>query len=93
MPSSPLPWLAVTGVPSARWMGRFGSASSSCRGPAADPAVQAARAQLRTLHGKALEACAEECERLRLLLVNHLEYAEGRAAYQRIDMFAAGDGR
>ncbi len=30
------------------------------RDPAADPAVQAARAQLRTLHGKALEACAEE---------------------------------
>ena len=38
-----------------------------------------------------LQACAEECERLRLLLLNHLEHAEGRAAYQRIDMFQAGD--
>lgn len=56
-------------------------------------AVDAARQQLKRLHGQALTACGEECERLRLLLVNHLEYAEGRAAYQRIDMFQAGDGR
>ena len=56
-------------------------------------AVDTARQQLKRLHGQALKACAEECERLRLLLVNHLEYAEGRAAYQRIDMYQAGDGR
>jgi hypothetical protein len=60
---------------------------------AQDPSVQTARQQLKRLHGQALKACAEECERLRLLLVNHLEYAEGRAAYQRIDMYQAGDGR
>jgi len=62
------------------------------RGPLPD-AVDAARQQLKRLHGQALTACGEECERLRLLLVNHLEYAEGRAAYQRIDMYQVGDGR
>ena len=59
----------------------------------AHESVQAARQQLKRLHGHALKACAEECERLRMLLVNHLEYAEGRAAYQRIDMYQTGDGR
>ncbi len=54
--------------------------------------MQAARQQLKQLHGQALKACADECERLRLLLVNHLEYAEGRAAYQRIDLYQARDG-
>ncbi|MCQ4297145.1 hypothetical protein NAU58_16325 [Pseudomonas stutzeri] len=58
-----------------------------------DESVKAARQQLKRLHGQALKACGEECERLRLLLVNHLEYAEGRSAYQRIDMYQAGDGR
>lgn len=49
--------------------------------------------RLKQLHGEGVKACAEECERLRLLLLNHLEYAEGRAAYQRVDMFQAGDRR
>jgi hypothetical protein len=58
----------------------------------AHASVQSARQQLKRLHGQALKACAEECERLRLLLVNHLEYAEGRSAYQRVDMYQARNG-
>ncbi len=56
-----------------------------------DEPTRAAKSRLKQLHGEGLQACADECERLRLLLLNHLEYAEGRAAYQRIDMFQAGD--
>lgn len=52
--------------------------------------VQRARNQLKQLHGKALQACARECERLRLLLLNHLEYAEGRAAYQQVELLQGG---
>ncbi|MBC8648820.1 hypothetical protein GYM54_14940 [Pseudomonas sp. MTM4] len=58
-----------------------------------DEPTHAAKSQLKQLHGEGLQACTDECERLRLLLLNHLEYAEGRAAYQRIDMFQAGDRR
>ena len=56
-----------------------------------DEPTRLAKSRLKQLHGQGLQACADECERLRLLLLNHLEYAEGRAAYQRIDMFQAGD--
>jgi len=56
-----------------------------------DEPTRAAKNRLKTLHGEGLQACADECERLRLLLVNHLEYAEGRAAYQRIDLLQGGD--
>ena len=52
--------------------------------------VLQAKSQLKQLHGKALQACAKECERLRLLLLNHLEYAEGRAAYQQVGLFQGG---
>jgi len=55
-----------------------------------DEPTLAAKQLLKRLHGQGLQACADECERLRLVLLNHLEYAEGRAAYQRIDMFQAG---
>ena len=58
-----------------------------------DESTLAAKRLLKQLHGEGLQACADECERLRLLLLNHLEYAEGRAAYQRIDMFQTGDLR
>lgn len=58
-----------------------------------DESTLAAKQLLKQLHGEGLQACADECERLRLLLLNHLEYAEGRAAYQRIDMFQTGDLR
>lgn len=56
-----------------------------------DEPARAAKHRLKQLHDEGLKACADECERLRLLLLNHLEYAEGRAAYQRVDMFQAGD--
>ncbi len=59
--------------------------------PQLDEPTIAAKARLQQLHGEGLNACADECERLRLLLLNHLEYAEGRAAYQRVDMFQTGD--
>ncbi|MCQ4269071.1 hypothetical protein NAV28_17755 [Pseudomonas stutzeri] len=58
-----------------------------------DPATLAARAALKQLHDQARVACAEECERLRQLLVNHLEYAEGLAAYQRVELFHTGEAR
>jgi hypothetical protein len=45
---------------------------------------------LQQLHGQARAACAEECERLRRVLLTHLEYAEGRSAYTRVDMFQGG---
>lgn len=56
-----------------------------------DEPTRAAKHLLKQLHDEGLQACADECERLRLLLLNHLEYAEGRAAYQRVDMFQAGE--
>ena len=49
-----------------------------------------ARRQLQQLHGQARAACADECERLRRVLLTHLEYAEGRSAYTRVDMFQGG---
>ncbi|TLX59180.1 hypothetical protein DN824_08740 [Stutzerimonas nosocomialis] len=50
-----------------------------------------ARAELQQSHARALKRCAEECERLRQLLENCVEHAEGRAAYQRIGLYAVGD--
>lgn len=61
------------------------------RQPSLDEPTIAAKARLQQLHSEGLNACVDECERLRLLLLNHLEYAEGRAAYQRVDMYQAGD--
>lgn len=59
-------------------------------GPALDAEAQAARQQLQQLHEQARQACARECERLRQLLMSHLEYAEGRSAYMHIDRILAG---
>lgn len=59
------------------------------RGPAGTE-VRRARDQLQQLHGQARAACADECERLRRVLLTHLEYAEGRSAYTRVDMFQGG---
>lgn len=56
-----------------------------------DEPTRLAKQHLKQLHREGLKACADECERLRLLLLNHLEYSEGRAAYQRVDMYRAGD--
>lgn len=49
--------------------------------------VLAAKQQLSILHEQARVALGEECERLRVLLSRHLQYAEGRSAYMRIDQF------
>lgn len=42
--------------------------------------------QLKQLHGQAIKACAEVCENFRQILVTHLDYAEGRSAYLRVDL-------
>ncbi|WXL26028.1 hypothetical protein WG219_00610 [Ectopseudomonas mendocina] len=49
--------------------------------------VLEARRRLKHLHDEVRVAGAEECERLRVTLLRHLEYAEGRSAYMRIDQF------
>jgi DNA-binding GntR family transcriptional regulator len=41
--------------------------------------------QLQQLHGNALRACIDECEKLRINLLTQVEYAEGRSAYLRTD--------
>lgn len=41
--------------------------------------------QLQQLHGNALNACIDECEKLRKNLLTQVEYAEGRTAYLRTD--------
>lgn len=41
--------------------------------------------QLQQLHGHALKACIDECEKLRKNLLTQVEYAEGRTAYLRTD--------
>ena len=58
--------------------------------PPGSAEVRRARDQLQQLHGQARVACADECERLRRVLLTHLEYAEGRSAYTRVDMFQGG---
>lgn len=58
--------------------------------PSVSDEVQGAKEQLRQLHEQARIACAEECERVRRLLLTHLEYAEGRSAYMRVDLYQAG---
>lgn len=42
--------------------------------------------QLKQLHGEAIKACGEVCEKLRQILLTHLDYAEGRSAYLRVDL-------
>lgn len=42
------------------------------------------RQRLKRLHEQAYQACAAECERLRRVLLSHLEYAEGRTAYRQV---------
>lgn len=49
-----------------------------------------AKLRLKQLHGRAIKACAEACATLRQSLLTHLEYAEGRSAYLRVDLFQGG---
>lgn len=51
---------------------------------------QAAKQTLRQVHEQARHAGAEECERLRQLLLTHLEYAEGRSAYSQVELMQGG---
>ena len=55
--------------------------------PSLSDEVRQAKRDLQQLHQRALEACAEECERVRRALLAHLEYAEGRRAYLHVDSF------
>lgn len=45
-----------------------------------------AKQQLKQLHGQAIKACGEVCESFRQILLTHLDYAEGRSAYSRVDL-------
>lgn len=58
--------------------------------PSLGDETRAAKQRLQQLHGQARVACAEECERVRRLLLTHLEYAEGRSAYLRVDLYQEG---
>lgn len=42
--------------------------------------------QLKQLHGQAIKACGEVCENFRQILLTHLDYAESRSAYLRVDL-------
>jgi len=57
---------------------------SLARQPGLSEEARKARHRLKLLHGQAYQACNEECERLRRVLVSHLEHAEGRSAYRQI---------
>lgn len=50
------------------------------------PELLKVKAQLRGLYERILPAYGEACEQLRQLLLNHMDYAEGRSAYQRTDL-------
>ncbi|VXC44677.1 conserved hypothetical protein [Pseudomonas sp. 8Z] len=52
--------------------------------------VQAAKLRLQRLHELARQAGAEECERMRKILLTHREYAEVRSAYMHVDLFQGG---
>lgn len=42
-------------------------------------------APLKHLHGRALGACADECQRLKTVLERHTTFGEGRQAYSLAD--------
>lgn len=43
--------------------------------------------KLQQLHLQALNACKEECEKLRKILMTYVEHSEGYSAYQSVDMY------
>ncbi len=47
------------------------------------PELQQAKNRLQELYARVIPAYAEACEKLRLLLLNHIDHAEGRSAYLR----------
>lgn len=50
------------------------------------PELQKVKTQLRDLYERVLPTYAEACEKLRQLLLSHVDYAEGRSAYMRTDL-------
>jgi hypothetical protein len=64
------------------------NALSACANPSAE--VLQAKQLLKDLYGAAMVGCAETCEKLRQVLLEHLQYVEGRSAYQRIDLLQGG---
>lgn len=50
------------------------------------PELQQAKNRLQELYARVIPAYAEACEKLRLLLLNHIDHAEGRSAYLRTDL-------
>lgn len=55
--------------------------------PSLSDEVLQAKAQLKKLHAQALMQCAQACERLWEQLLDHLQHAEARAAYQQVGLF------
>ena len=47
------------------------------------PELQQAKSRLQELYARVIPAYAEACEKLRLLLLNHIDHAEVRSAYLR----------
>lgn len=58
--------------------------------PSLSDEVLAAKQRLKQLHFQARVDCSEECERLRVLLLKHLESSEGRNAYLQVEMYQGG---
>ncbi|NLO80711.1 MAG: hypothetical protein GX093_10530 [Xanthomonadaceae bacterium] len=52
--------------------------------PQLDDGVLEAKARLKKLHAQALLRCAQACERLWEQLLDYLDHAEARVAYQQV---------
>jgi len=50
------------------------------------PELEQAKQQLHELYGQVIPAYAEACEKLRQLLLAHVDYSEARSAYMRTDL-------
>lgn len=55
--------------------------------PHLSPDVLQAKALLKQLHAQALLRCTQACERLWEQVLDHLDHAEARAAYQQVKLF------
>jgi hypothetical protein len=48
--------------------------------------LEQAKRQLKQLYERVIPAYEVACEKVRLMLVNHIDHAEARSAYQRISL-------
>ena len=48
--------------------------------------LQACKQSVQQLYGRAIPAYAEACEKIRQVLLTHVDYAEARSAYLRTDL-------